>query len=60
MAPDVRSRQELADNAKPDESGAAQEMLRAFLDIADTEEVASFKGLSFQSIRLFRALIRMR
>ena len=47
MTPDAKSRQELVDKANSDESKAAQEMLRAFLDMADTEEVASFKGLSF-------------
>ena len=47
MTPDAKSRQELVDKANSDESKAAQEMLKAFLDMADTEEVASLKGLSF-------------
>ena len=46
MTPDAKSRQELVDKVNSDESRAAQEMLRAFLDMADSEEVASFKGQS--------------
>ena len=52
MTPDARSRQELVDNANPDESKAPQEMLRTFLDMADTEEVASFNSLSSSELTL--------
>ena len=36
MTPDAESRQELVEKANSDESKATQEMLRAFLDMADT------------------------
>ena len=60
MTPDAKSRQELVDKANSDESKAAQEMLRAFLDMAIQKRSPLSKGCLFQSIRLFRALIRMR
>ena len=46
MTPDAKSRQELVDKANSDESKAAQEMLRAFLDMADTEEAVSYTHLT--------------